>query len=48
MYSITSMLSVALQPALTTGYAIGTILPYLWCGRGRCLYNRKGAWQLRV
>jgi len=26
MYSITSMLSVALQ-ALTTGYAVGTILP---------------------
>jgi len=26
MYSITSMLSVALQPALTTGYTIGTIL----------------------
>jgi len=26
MYSVTSMLSMALQPALTTGYAIGTIV----------------------
>jgi len=39
------MLSVALQPALTTGYAIGTILR--GCGTGRIFYNRKGAWQLR-
>jgi len=48
MYSITSMLSVALQPALTTGYAIGTILPEVRhralsiTARGRGSYGVKG------
>jgi len=40
MYSITSILSVALQPALTTDYAIGTILARV---RQGIVYNRKGA-----
>jgi len=44
MYSITSMLSVALQ-ALTTGYAIGNYT-VLGVAQG-VVYNCKGAWQLR-
>jgi len=50
MYSITSMLSMALQPALTTGYAIGTILYYnntTWGAAQGVVYHCKGAWQLR-
>jgi len=44
MYSITSMLSMALQ-ALTIGYAKGTILPP-GAAQG-IVYNRKWTWQLR-